>query len=242
MARASRQIGAPMTNPQTWARAAGLLYIFNIAAAVFALVSTQSLIVRDDAAQTAANILAAEPTFRLAFVAILFAGVAYVAVIAILYELMKPAGRTLSAIAAFMGLAGCAIGAATGLNQIGALVYLGDASYLAAFTTEQLQALARTAVRMAGIGNTIGLVFFGFYCLLLATLVFRAAFLPRWLGVLLLLAGVGWLVGCLTSFLTPSLGIAGTLLPISGLGEGLFTLWLLVMGVNAAKWREQAGQ
>lgn len=230
-----------MTSPQTWARVAGLLYVINIAASVFALVTTQGLIVANDAAQTAANIAENEQAFRLAFAAIVLAGVVYVAVIAILYVLMKPAGATLSAIAAFMGLAGCAIGASTGLNQIAALSYLGDASYLAAFSQEQLQAMARLSIRAAGIGNTIGLVFFGFYCLLLATLVFRARFLPRWLGVLLLLAGVGWLVGSFSTFLMPSLGIAGTLIPVSGLGEALFTLWLLVMGVNAVKWREQAG-
>ena len=230
-----------MTSPQTWARVAGLLYMINIAASVFALVTMRGLVVANDAAQTAANIAAAEPMFRLAFVAIILAGVAYIAVAAILYALMKPAGPTLSAIAAFMGLAGCAIGASTGLNQIGALMYVGDAAYLAAFSQEQLQTLARLSLRAAGIGNTIGLVFFGFYCLLLAALVFRARFLPRWLGVLLALAGVGWLIGSFTTFLAPSLGIASTLIPVSGLGEALFTLWLLVMGVNAAQWREQAG-
>ncbi len=229
-----------MTSPQTWARVAGLLYIINIATSVFALLTTQGLLVPNDAAQTAANIAAAEPTFRLAYVAIVFAGVTYVAVVAILYQLMKPAEPTLSAIAAFMGLAGCAIGASTGLNQIAALSYLGDASYLTAFSQEQLQAMARLSIRASGLGNTIALVFFGFYCLLLATLVFRARFLPRWLGALLLLAGIGWLVGTLTTFLMPSLGIAGTLIPVSGLGEALFTLWLLVMGVNAQRWREQA--
>lgn len=215
--------------------------MFNIAASVFTLMTMQGLIVANDAAETAANIGAAEPMFRLAYVAIILAGVSYVAVVAILYQLMKPAGSTLSAIAAFMGLAGCAIGASTGLNQIGALTYLGDAAYLGAFNQEQLQAMARVSVRAAGIGNTIGLVFFGFYCLLLAALVFRARFLPRWLGLLLLLAGVGWLAGTFTTFLMPSLGIAATLIPVSGLGEALFTLWLLVMGVNAAKWCEQAG-
>jgi hypothetical protein len=229
-----------MSSPQTWARVAGLLYLINIATSVFALVTAQGMIVANDAAQTAANILAAEPMFRLAFVAIVLAGVSYVAVVAILYALMKPAGPTLSAIAAFLGLAGCAIGASTGLNHIASLSYLGDASYLAAFSPEQLQAMARLSIRAAGIGNTIGLILFGFYCLVLALLVFSAQFLPRWLGVLLLLAGLGWLVGVFTTFLTPSLGIAGRLIPVSGLGEALFTLWLLVMGVNAEKWREQA--
>jgi hypothetical protein len=231
-----------MTQPQTWARIAGLLYMINIATSVFALITTQRLFVANDAAQTMTNILANEQLFRLAFLAIIVAGVVYVAVIAILYALMKPAGATLSAVAAFMGLAGCAIGASTALNQLAALNYLGDAAYLAAFSQEQLQALAHTTLRTSGIGNTVGLVFFGFYCLLLAALVFRAHFLPRWLGALLLLAGVGWLVGCFTSFLMPSLGLAGTLIPVSGLGEGLFTLWLLVMGVNAEKWRAQAAE
>ncbi|MGD9982218.1 MAG: DUF4386 domain-containing protein [Hyphomonadaceae bacterium] len=230
-----------MTSPRTWARVAGLLYMINIATSVFALVTSQRLIVANDAAQTMTNIVADEQMFRLAFAAIILAGVAYVAVVAILYVLMKPAGATLSAIAAFMGLAGCAIGASTGLNQIAALSYLGDAAYLDAFSQDQLQAMARLGIRASGLGNTIALVFFGFYCLLLAMLVFRARFLPRWFGVLLLLAGVGWLVGSFTSFLMPSLGIAGTLIPVSGLGEALFTLWLLVMGVNAEKWTAQAG-
>lgn len=229
-----------MSSPQTWARAAGLLYMFNIAASVFALVATNGLFVANDAARTAENILAAEPLLRSAFVAILLANGAYVAVIAILFAVMKPAGATLSTIAAFIGLTGCAVGAATGIGQATALHFLGDASYLAAFNREQLQALARLTLRAAGAGNTVALLFFGFYCLLLASLAFKARFLPRWLGVPLALAGVGWLVGVVTSLLVPSLSIAGALIPVSGLGEALFTLWILVMGVNAEKWREQA--
>jgi hypothetical protein len=128
------------------------------------------------------------------------------------------------------------------LNQLAVLVFLDDANYLAAFSSEQLQALSRVSLRLGGVGNTIALVFFGFYCLLLSSLVFRARFLPRFLGVLPMIAGLGWLTGTMTSLLAPSLGIAGTLIPVSGLGEGLFTLWLLAMGVNAAKWREQAAQ
>lgn len=229
-----------MTSPHIWARVAGLLYMLNIAVSVFALVTTSGFFVPNDAARTAENILAAEPLFRAAFVAILLANVAYVTVIAILYRLMKPAGATLSTIAAFVGLTGCAVAAATGVGQATALYFLGDASYLAAFSEDQLQVLARLTLRAAGAGNTVALLFFGFYCLMLASLAFKARFLPRWLGVPLALAGVGWLVGVVTSLLVPSLSIAGTLIPVSGLGEALFTLWILIMGVNAEKWREQA--
>jgi hypothetical protein len=227
-----------MKSPAMWARAAGLLYLFVIGASVFALMTGRSLIVRD-AAATAANVLAAEQTFRLAFVGNLLASVAYLAVVAILYVLLKPAGRTLSAIAAFIGLAGCAVSAAAMLNQLAVLTYLGDAAYLAEFSRQQLQTLARVSLRLGGLGNTLSLVFFGFYCLLLGSLVLRAHFLPRWLGALLGLAGLGWLIGSLGSFVMPSFPLAGALIPVSGLGEGLFTLWLLAMGVDAAKWREQ---
>jgi hypothetical protein len=229
-----------MSSPHVWARIAGLLYMLNIALSVFALVAVNGLFIPNDAAQTAENILAAEPTFRAAQVAILLANVAYIAVIAILFEVMKPAGRVLSTIAAFVGLAGCAVAAATGLGQITALYYLGDAAYLAAFNQDQLQTLARVTLREAGAGNTVALLFFGFYCLLLSGLTFRARFLPRWLGAPLLLAGAGWLVGVITSLLFPWVTIASQLLPVSGLGEALFTLWILIMGVNAERWREQA--
>ena len=82
------------------------------------------------------------------------------------------------------------------------------------------------------------LVFFGFYCLLIGYLIFRSTFLPRILGVLMAIAGLGWL-----TFLWPSL--AARLTPYifapGVLGEGALTLWLLAMGVNAGRWNEQAG-
>jgi hypothetical protein len=82
------------------------------------------------------------------------------------------------------------------------------------------------------------LVFFGVYCLLLAYLIFRSTFLPRFLSVLLAITGLGWL-----TFLSPSLGahLFVPYLMIAGLvGEGALTLWLLIFGVNARRWEEQA--
>jgi hypothetical protein len=81
------------------------------------------------------------------------------------------------------------------------------------------------------------LVFFGFYCLLLAYLIFKSMFLPRWLGVLLAITGLGWL-----TFLSPALGDRlFPILMITGLaGEGSLTLWLLVFGVDAQRWNDQA--
>jgi hypothetical protein len=81
------------------------------------------------------------------------------------------------------------------------------------------------------------LIFFGFYCLLIGYLIFRSTFLPRILGVLMAVGGMGWL-----TFLSPPL--ANNLAPYNLapgiLGEGALTVWLLVVGVNVQRWKEQA--
>jgi hypothetical protein len=87
--------------------------------------------------------------------------------------------------------------------------------------------------------NVNELVFFGFYCLLLAYLIFKSTFLPRFLSVLLAITGLGWL-----TYLSPALGdrLFFPYLMVTGLvGEGSLTLWLLVFGVNEQRWNEQAG-
>jgi hypothetical protein len=141
----------------------------------------------------------------LGFAAGLVAGACYIAVTLLLYDIFKPVSRSLSLLAAFISLLGCAIGP------------------LRAFHLVPL--------------NINSLVFFGFYCLLIGYLIFCSTFLPHILGTLMVLAGLGWL----TFLSTP---LANTLSPynlIPGLiGEGSLTLWLLVMGVNEQRWKEQA--
>jgi hypothetical protein len=89
-------------------------------------------------------------------------------------------------------------------------------------------------------GFTTALVFFGFYCLSLGYLVFKSAFLPRIIGVLLAIGGLAYLTGNFANFLSPA--FAARLFPyylvFPGLGEGSLILWLLIMGVNAQRWKE----
>jgi hypothetical protein len=228
-----------MTNPRLNARIAGLLYLFVVIASTFALITVSGLVVRGDPAATAANILAAEQMYRLSIAATLLSAIAYVAVVAILYALFKPVNPTLALVSAFIGLAGCAVSATFLVNQLAVLGLLENA----AADAEATQLMTRHALRMATLGNTLSLVFFGFYCLTLSALVFFARFLPRVLSLFLLLAGVGWLIGNLSAIIAPELlgSAARYLLPVSGFGEFIFTLWLLAIGVNAERWREQAG-
>jgi len=101
-----------------------------------------------------------------------------------------------------------------------------------------LVSLAGVAVGPLQVRAVHPLVFFGFYCLLIGYLIYRSSFLPRMLGVAMAFASLGWL-----TFLSPALG--QSLYPYNlapgMIGEGALTLWLLVKGVDARRWKEQAG-
>lgn len=220
------------------ARIAGFFYLCVFLTGTIAIYITGRIVVSGDAAATAANILSHKELFRLGFAADLLSSVAYVAVTALFCNLFKPVNKSISLLAAFFSLVGCSIGALSCLFELAPFVVLGDAPYLRAFSAAQLQTLALISLKLHDRCINVGLVFFGFYCLLIGYLIFKSTFLPRALGVGMVLAGFGWL-----TFLSPSL--ANYLFPYNMapgiLGEGALTLWLLVMGVNIQRWNVLAG-
>jgi hypothetical protein len=234
---------AVQASPRLWARMAGAFYLTTIIMGVFAEVFARGeLIVRDDAAATATNILAHESLYRLGLVADLIMLAAYIAVTVLLYVLLKPVGRIASLLAAFFSLVGIAVLAVNSLNHVAPLVLLGRTPYLSGFTTSQLQALALVSLKLHARGYSISGVFFGIYCVMLGYLIFRSGFLPRFIGVLMAIGGLGYVTGSFTLFLFPA--VAARLPDLSmlgGIAELALTLWLLVMGVNAQKWEEKAG-
>jgi len=215
---------------------AGVFYLLTFLTGAVAVPGGR-LIVSGDAAMTAANILAHEPLFRLSFAAYLINIAVYLTVTLLFYELFKPVNRSLSLFAAFFSLVACAIQAASSVLYLAPLVVLGSAPYLSVFTVEQLRAMVLMFLKLHAQAYNIGLVFFGFYCLLIGFLALRSTFLPRVLGVLMMLAGLGWL-----TFLSPPL--AEYLSPynraVGVLGELSLTVWLLVIDVNVHRWEEQA--
>jgi len=224
------------------ARVAGFLYLIVAIAGSYGYFGGPA-IVGGDAAATAGNISGAEQTLRFSVFLLLIAGAAYAAVVAIFYKIFEPASATFSIVAAFLGLAGTVVGSVSWTFKFVPLFYLGDASYLAAFTVEQLQALAYVPLKAQAAGDAMAYMFFGLYNFTLGCLILRSTFIPRLLGVLLLLTGVSWFVDSATSILAISLSdpLPTVLAATAALGEFALLLWLLAMGVNAEKWRAQAG-
>src|SRR6266850_1338672 len=226
-------------SPRFTARTAGVFWLLTILTGTFAMIALDKPVVSGDAAATAANILAHEPSLRWGVAGNLIAGVCYVAATLFVYVLLKPVNRNLSLLAAFFSLLGCATGVLSNLFQLAPLVVLGGAQYLSVFPVGQLQALAYMFLKLSAQASNIGFIFFGLHCLLVGCLILRSTFLPRIVGALMVFAGLGWLTLSFSSLLSPP--FARSLFPyivLPGfLGEASLTLWLLVIGVNDQRWK-----
>jgi hypothetical protein len=226
------------TSPSTRGRVLAALYLSVIIGGIIAQVFiADRLVVRDDAAKTAANILAHTSLYRLGFTIFMVEMVAQVCVTAMFYDLLKPVNRSLARIAAIIGLIGSGIKTMARLFYYVPLIVLGGAPYLSALPTAQLEALALTFIRINSQGAAIALIFFGFETLLRGWLLFNSGFLPRFLGVLSMIGGLGWL-----TFLWPPLGsqaFTGVAL-FAIAGTFATTGWLLIRGVDDVKWKERA--
>jgi Domain of unknown function (DUF4386) len=226
------------SSPRATARMAGVFQLLEGFAATFPQVFVlDKLVVSGNATLTAANILKHEPLFLFGFALVICGVVFHIAWAFLLYELLKPVNRSLSLLALLVMLVGCAIQSVTGLMYLAPLLVLEAGGSLSAFATEQLQALAYVFVRLNNYGFDLYLVFFGVWCVLVGYLIFRSTFMPRVLGLLLMISGLGWM-----TYLSPwfAISIFPFIAAASALGEIPLELWLLVKGVNAQRWREQA--
>ncbi len=226
-------------SPRSVARMAGVFQLLEALTATFGQVIVLGrLVVSGNATATAVNILGHQRQFRLGFACSLIGVVFHIAWALLLYELLRPVNRRISLFAMFVILVGCAIQALTSLMYLAPLLVLGGGSSLGAFTVEQLQALALAFLKLNTYAFDIYLVFFGHWCVLTGLLIFRSTFLPRVLGVLLAISGLGWL-----TYLSPPLAndlFFPYIVAASALGEVPLELWLIVAGVNAERWKEQA--
>jgi len=232
-------------SPRLKARIAGFLYLLIIAGALFIpfAVAPSGMMLGDAALPTAAKILAAKPLYALSGAAQLFLGACDIAIALIFYELLKPVSRGLALLAAFFRLMFVAIANANLLNHFAPLVLLSGAGTSSAFTPGQLRALALLFIRLRTTGLDIALVFFGFHCVLVGYLIFRSTFLPRILGLLLAVGGLGYLANIFANIIPPALAVRlfpAVMLP-AGLAEIALSLWLVVVGLNVTRWRARAG-
>ncbi len=220
------------------ARAAGFLYLITIIAGGFAEAFVrEGLTVSGDAVATVHNILASEQMYRLGFVADLAVIVCGTFLTLIFYILFKPVNKYLSLLALIFGSVAAAVMAVNLLNQLAPLLLLHNSSYLKEFNTGQMQTLSLFFLNLQSQGYGISLLLFAFYFPIIGWLVYKSNFLPRFLGILYALAGLGYLVNSLAMFLSPRLSsqlFPYVLLP-AFIGETSMSLWLIFKGVKQSE-------
>ena len=231
------------TSPQVYARVAGVIWVIVAVLAPFAeFFVRQHLIVPGNVAATADNIVASQPLFRAGFASDLVVFVIEVALAAVLYVLFRPVSRTLALLMAFARLAMAAILGLNMLNMFTALQLLTGAEYAAAFEKGQLQTLALVFLNAQRYGYALGMIFFGLHLAVLGYLVYRSGFLPRILGIVMVVSALGYLADSFTGFLVPQYAetLAVVVVVTAILGELPLALWLLIKGVNVERWHQRA--
>jgi hypothetical protein len=225
-------------SPKTKARLVGFFFLLTTVLGIIAEgFISNGLVVAGDAAATAKNILTNESLFRAGFAIYIVEMVCQVVMTVLFYDLLKPVSRTLARVSLFLNISGIIVKTFSRLFYIVPLLILGDAPYLNVFTAEQSQAMAMLSLRVNSEGPVIGLAFFGFAGLLESYLILKSNFLPRFLGVIGIVASVGWVL-----FLYPPLayGLFPFIAGIGLVGALLQIFWLLWFGVNEERWLEQA--
>ena len=225
-------------NPKKTARVAGLLYLMIAIFGIFSMLyGPESLIVPGDVTATVENIAASESMYRLAFMGDLIGHVIFVFLFLFLYKLLKPVNRNIAVLMVVLVLVGIPIAMLNDLNQIAALLLSSGADYSAVFSADQSNAQVMFYLDLYESGLRIAYIFWGLWLFPLGYLVFKSGFLPKILGVLLIIAGFGYLFEFVTYFLFPDLEISIRMFTFWG--EVFFALWLLIKGVNVEQWERR---
>jgi hypothetical protein len=220
------------------ARVAGLLYLIVFPFAFFSLSVRDKLIVPGDAAATASNIMASEGLFRSGIVAWLVSQTIFIFLLMALFKLLKPVNLNVAVHMVVLLLVGIPIALVNELNQFAALLLLSGADYLTTIKADQLQAQVMFHLNLHKYGIYIAQIFWGLWLLPFGYLVFKSGFLPKILGVLLIIGCLGHLTDVIAAVVFSNFEV--TVSQFTSIGEFLLPLWLVVKGVNVERWESRA--
>ena len=228
-----------MVSKKKAARIAGVLYVLLALTGVFSLIYVPTtLVVFGDATATAENIRSSELLFRSGILSGLVSNVIFVFLVLALYRLLKEISHKQAMLMVTLVVISVATGFANTINQLGALIALSGADFLSVFEKSELDAVAYLFIRLNSWGIQIIQIFWGLWLFPFGLLVYKSGFIPKILGVLLMIAGFGYLLGSFMFQILPQYYDAlSTFIMVLEMGELPIILWLLIVGAKS-----QAGE
>jgi Domain of unknown function (DUF4386) len=227
-----------MESPNKVARMTGILYFLVILAGVASEIMVHNfIIVPGDITATVNHIIAYEPLFRLGFVISLTRFAVFILLVLALHKLFGSVDKDWSLVMVAFALVSISIGMVSLLFQYAAPLLVSSSGYSTLFTTDQWHAQALFFINMQILGDKASQIL-AVWLLPLGYLIYKSGFFPKILGVLMVIAGLGYVADFLVFFLLPNLHwqVAG----LAFLGELPFPLWLLIKGVNVEQWKREA--
>lgn len=229
-----------MSSIQTTARVTGVLMLLMVVLAPFSMIYVPTtVIVAGDATATAGNLVAAESLLRLAMASDAVIFLIEIGLCALLYVLLKPINKTVALVATFARLAMTVIQGINLLNHFFALLLVGDAGFLTAFQPAQLHALVLLFLNAHEAVVQIWGVAFGLHLLLSGHLIYQSGYLPRLVGVALVLAALCYFTQSFGNLLLPQAKALFATIGLLSAIEIVLPLWLLIKGVNGEQWKKR---
>lgn len=239
-AGANRSLVTPdghLRSPQRYATVGGLLILVSFPAALFGEVYVPSIMSAPLTGMAATHGMGGHDVLmRVGFASYLVEAVCDVVLTLILYVILRPVEKNVALLIAFFRLASTATFAASEFFYLSAMLYSGEATYLKAFSAAQLNALTRFSFGVYGYGGSAP-VFYGTAAVLTGYLIYRSGFLPRALGILWMLGGLGQIANTFTLILAPPYAFFWEMVPLL-LAMLMLALWFLARGVDITKWAE----
>lgn len=229
------------TSVKTYSHAVGIFLLLSIFGGWFGELYVPSVIMTGDAATTADQLRLNEDLFRLGFAAYLVEAFSDIVLAWLFYVLLKPVHRDLALLSAFFGLVSMSLFAVPKMLYFAAPMFLKESGYLTGFSPDQLDSLASVFVSLYGALGGLSMLFYGTAWIIRGYLTFRSGYLPRFLGALMVAAGLGFVAKNITLVLAPPYSSDILLAPMF-LNLVVLAVWMPFRGVDQDKWdRATAG-
>ena len=232
-----------MNSTKATAHRAGVLYFLLMIGGILGEFFYPAFMVPGDAAATARNITGAEAMYRITILNGFVTQVIFIFLVVILYKLLKDVDKSQALLMVLLVSIGISVSLANLIHKFAPLVLLGGADWLSVFTRPELEALTLSILRLHSSGLTIIIAFWGLWLFPFGILVIRSGFLPRVLGILLLVAGFAYLTSSVTSLMLPmySKVISRVMMPLY-FGEVPIIFWLLIKGARVPQSQSESSQ